>query len=111
MIIAERILQIRSGAGEVPVPVSIHAPLEADRCWECRFEIGWPDGRVARIVRAEDGVQALYLAMQRIALELYGSEHHRTGALRWIEAGQGYGFPMAKAGYDDLIGEDRIAQV
>jgi len=111
MIIAERILQVRRGATDLAVPVSIHAPLEADRCWECRFEIGWPEAHVTKIVRGTDGVQALYLAMQRIALELYGSEHHRTGALRWIEAGQGYGFPMARAGYDDLIGEDRIAQV
>lgn len=56
-------------------------------------------------------MQALYLAMQRIAFEVYGSEQHRAGALRWTEAGQGYGFPMAKAGYGELIGGDRLAQV
>lgn len=111
MIIAVRTLKLHADGHEVIVPVSIHAPVEADRCWECRFEIGWPEARAVRTVRGLDGVQAMYLAMQRIALELYGSKHHQTGALRWDKTGSGYGFPMAKEGYGDLVGEDRISQV
>ena len=102
------------GAGEgaeVSVPILIHAPVEGDRCWECVVEIGWPEGARELTVRGFDGAQALYLAMQRIALELYSSPHHEAGNLRWNEPGSGYGFPMPKAGYEDLVGEDRIAQV
>lgn len=111
MIIARRILKITLQATEVVVPISLHAPVEGDRCWECSFAIGWPEGERTAIVRGFDGVQALYLAMQRIAIELYGSAHHVAGKLSWDEPGRGYGFPMAKAGYEDLVGEDRIAQV
>ncbi|KRA40180.1 DUF6968 family protein [Devosia sp. Root635] len=111
MIVAQRILMLRLQTTEVTVPISLHAPVEGDRCWECTFAIGWPEGERTTIVRGFDGVQALYLAMQRIAVELYGSAHHAAGKLSWGEPGNGFGFPMAKAGYQDLVGEDRIAQV
>ena len=111
MIIANRTLSYRSGASDIAVPVSIHAPVEGDRCWDCRFDINWPNGKVTQIVRGLDGVQALYLAMQRIAIELYGSEYHQAGTLLWQKAGTGYGFPTIKTSYGDLIGEDRIDQV
>lgn len=111
MIIAKRILKLRLQATEVAVPISLQAPVEGDRCWECSFAIGWPEGERTGIVRGFDGFQAIYLAMQRIAVELYGSAHHNAGTLRWGEPSQGYGFPMAKAGYQELVGEDRIAQV
>jgi hypothetical protein len=111
MIIATRTLFITQGPNDIPVPVEIHAPVEGDRCWECHFEIGWPKGRKSLVARGFDSVQALYLAMQRIAFELYASPHHETGKLRWGSPGDGYGFPMAKIGYNDLIGEDRLSQV
>lgn len=111
MIIATRQLTLRSASGALAVPVHLHAPVEGDRCWECRFDILWPEGPRSAIVRGFDGVQALYLAMQRVAAELYGSQHHGVGTLQWGGPGEGYGFPMAKAGYTDLVGDDRIAQV
>jgi hypothetical protein len=111
MIIATRQLLLASDGSEIPVPILIHAPIEGDRCWECVVEIGWPEGQKRITARAFDGVQALYLAMQRIALELYASPHHEAGNLRWDKPGSGYGFPMPKVGYEDLVGEDRIAQV
>jgi hypothetical protein len=111
MIIATRTLSYRNGANDIAIAVSIHAPVEADRCWECRFEIDWPSGKITQIVRGFDGVQALYLTMQRIALELYGSAYHQAGTLLWQKAGTGYGFPAMKSSYGDLIGEDRLDQV
>lgn len=111
MIIANRTLSYRSGASDIAIPINIHAPVEADRCWECRFEIHWPNEKSTKVVRGLDGMQALYLAMQRIAVEVYGSEYHQTGTLRWQKAGSGYGFPIIKASYGDLIGEDRVDQV
>lgn len=111
MVIATRQLVLHLATGDLPIPVHLHAPTEGDRCWECRFEIAWPEGTRAAVVRGLDGVQALYLAMQRVAAELYGSRHHASGALTWGKFGDGYGFPMAKPGYPDLVGEDRISQV
>ena len=110
MIIATRTLMLRQGAEDQPVPVNIHAPVEADRCWECHFAIGWPVEPKSGVARGFDGPQALILAMQRIAVELYGSPHHAAGALRWGDAGAGYGFPMPKSGRGDLVGEDRLTQ-
>ena len=49
--------------------------------------------------------------MQAIAIRLYSSPYHASGELEWDKPGDGYGFPMPKPGYPDLIGEDRIAQV
>jgi hypothetical protein len=97
--------------GDVSVPIHIHAPIEADRCWECSYSIGWPEGDRMGVGRGFDSVQAAYLTMQRIAVELYGSPYHASGTLRWGKPGEGYGFPMPKPGYEDLIGEDRIAQI
>ena len=111
MIIATRQLLLAQGESEVPVPIHLHAPVEGDRCWDCSIEVGWPEGTRQLKVSAFDGVQALYLALQRIALELYSSPHHAAGNLRWDKPGSGYGFPMPKAGYEDLVGEDRLAQV
>jgi hypothetical protein len=48
--------------------------------------------------------------MQRAAVEIYGSPHHAADDLRWGKPGDGYGLPMPKAGREDLVGEDRIAQ-
>ena len=111
MIIASRQLSLVWNDTEVDVPVHLYAPREGDRCWVCRFVIGWPDAPQEVEVSAFDGVQALYLAMQRIALELYVSPAHKSGNLRWGKKGDGYGFPMAVSGYDDLIGFDRESQV
>lgn len=111
MIIATRHLLLSSEGADASIPIHIHAPVEGDRCWECAVEIDWPEGPREVKARGFDGVQALYLALQRIALELYSSPHHAAGNLRWDKPGSGYGFPMPKVGYEDLIGEDRVAQV
>jgi len=110
-IIASRILTLQIGASEHPVPINIFAPVEGGGHWECRFEIGWPEGSKQSRSRGYDGVQAVYIAMQTIAVHLYASPHHAAGNLRWDKQGSGYGFPMPKVGYEDLIGEDRVSQV
>lgn len=111
MTFVSRVLTVATPAGTRDVPVDIFGPTEGDRCWECNFSIGWPEGGRRGVVRGYDSVQALYLAMQRVAVELYGSTYHAEGKLCWDKPGDGYGFPMPKVGYEDLIGEDRIAQV
>ena len=111
MIFASRQLLLVRNQTEIEVPVHIYAPYEGDRCWVCRFVIGWPEAPRDLEVNAFDSVQALYLAMQRIALELYVNPHHKSGNLRWGKKGDGYGFPMPVSGYDDLVGFDRESQV
>ena len=106
-----RTLTATMSEGDVPVPITLHAPIQGDGFWECQFEIGWPEGTKSSRARGFDSVQATYLAMQAIAVHLYASPYHAEGKLRWGEPGTGYGFPMPKVGYKDLIGEDRIAQV
>lgn len=111
MIIATRILTLREPGFDHAVPVNILAPVEGDGYWECRFEIGWPEGTKRSRARGFDGIQAMYSAMQAIAVYLYASHHHAAGKLLWDRPRSGYGFPMPKVGYDTLVGEDRIAQV
>lgn len=106
-----RLLAATTPSGNKDVPIEIQPPTQGDQCWECRYAIGWPEGEQRGIARGYDSMQAIYLAMQRIALKLYGSSYHAAGALVWDKPGNGYGFPMPKSGYEDLVGEDRIAQV
>ena len=111
MAFATRTLTIVQAERRTPVPVIIHQPQQHPRHWECAFEIGWPDGAVTSNAKGFDGMQAVYLAMQAIAIRLYASPYHAAGELDWDKPGDGYGFPMPKPGYPDLIGEDRISQV
>jgi hypothetical protein len=107
MEIAARVLTLRNDGGDVEVPVCMFAPEPGDRCWNCRFEIGWPDRSLKQHVAGEDAFQALELALKMIGALIYASEYHETGRLMWLEPGQGYGFPVTKSIRDLLIGQDR----
>lgn len=106
-----RTLYITVGTRTDEVPIRLHHPTEGDGYWECRFEIAWPEGVKYSRARGFDGIQAAYMAMQNIAVQLYASHYHARGELHWGQPGTGYGFPMPVVGYDTLIGEDRVAQV
>jgi hypothetical protein len=106
-----RHLTAATDKGEVAIIVNIKHPVQGDGFWECAFEIGWPEGSRQSRARGYDSIQAMYLAMQNIAVHLYASHYHSAGKLRWGKSGEGYGFPMPVVGYDSLVGEDRIAQV
>jgi hypothetical protein len=73
----------------------------------CRFEIGWPDGVVARHVEGVDAIQAVELALKAIGAEVYASPYHRAGTLVWELPGGGYGFPVARNLRDLLVGDDK----
>lgn len=106
-----RMLTATTPDGDVEFAVTLHAPTQGDGFWECKFEIQWPEGIKQSRARGFDSLQAIYLAMQNVAVHLYASHYHAEGKLRWGKPGTGYGFPMPKPGYEDLIGEDRISQV
>jgi hypothetical protein len=107
MIIATRHLLLREKGRTNDIPVGIHAPEKAKVDWICRFEIGWPEGKVERWGTGVDAVQALLFAMQMIGAEVYARSEHKSGRLEWLEAGGGYGFPVPGNIRALLVGDDR----
>jgi hypothetical protein len=106
MIIAERSIRLKAPNGEAIIPVKIHQPVPRKRAWSCSFEIGWPEGVDTSHAMGADAVQALKLAMEKIAVQLYASRYHKAGALTWAEGG-GYGFPLPSAARELAIGDDK----
>ena len=109
MVIATRVLVLRGESGDVEVPIRIFAPeYEGEfHRWACRYEVQWPDGIFSSEAYGEDGVQAIELAFQKIGIELYVSDEHKSGRLGWGAPGNGYGFPVAKTVRDLLVGYDK----
>ena len=107
MLVGTRVLQLTTDTGVVEVSVRIFQPVEDGSAWGCRYEIAWPGGARQSAAWGADALQALHLAMQKIASELYASDHHRDGRLTWPGQGAGYGFPMPKSGRDLLVGYDK----
>jgi hypothetical protein len=107
MIIGSRTLHVQTPDGSKPVEVRVYLPRQTDAGWECAFAIGWPEKTLESAAIGDDGLHALNLAQQKIAVALYMSKHHASGALSWQPQWVGYGFPMPKNGRDLLIGHDQ----
>jgi hypothetical protein len=107
MIILSRKLTLMGAGGELDVPIRIHLPIDKQGHWECEYEIGWPEASKRSKAGGIDSVQALMSAMQRIGSELYASDAHHSGNLRWERPGGGYGFPLHSAVQDLYEGDDR----
>lgn len=54
-----------------------------------------------------DSVQARVLAINSIGNDLYFSDYHKTGRLKWEKPNSGYGFPVTKNARDLLVGYDK----
>jgi hypothetical protein len=106
-MIGSRTLTVELPEGEREVLITIETPAEDRGAWICRYRIEWPEGRRESYGAGFDALQAIYLAMTKIGTELYTSEHHERGALRWDKPGSGYGFPVTPVMRDLLIGEDK----
>ena len=111
MLIATRVLKLRSGGKDTAFEVRVYSPKQAQGSWACRYEIDWPEGRHEMEAHGVDSVQALLIALQLIGVTLYASAHHRSGSLFFEEPGQGYGFPVPNNTRDMLIGEDKRSGV
>ncbi len=107
MIIAERVLKLQTSSGERDVVIALDAPRESNHSWQCDYTIRWPDRTWSSFGAGTDAFQALILAVQKIATELYFSEEHKAGSLSWTADWSGYGFPMPGAGRDLMVGNDR----
>jgi hypothetical protein len=105
VVIAQRRLIIADPSGDIEVPVRLFQPEEDDRMWICRYEIDWPNRRRSYFAAGADGMQALTLAIRIIGVEIYTSEYHESGTLRWFEQGRGYGFPVGDRACDLIIGD------
>ncbi len=106
-VIASRTLKIRRATGDIDVPIRVFM-LEPDAgSWKCQFEIGWPDQPKLAWSGGIDPMQALYLTLVHIGVDLYTSPYHEAGELMWDEPGEGYGFPVVASMRHLLVGMDR----
>jgi len=106
--IATRTLTWREGDKDVPVEIRIYEPeKESESAWDCRFEIAWPDRLKQTTIYGVDAVQALVLALQMVAVEIYVSDYHKSGNLHFEKPGAGYGFPTNPSIRDLLEGDDK----
>jgi hypothetical protein len=101
-----RILTYASESGDIPVPITIDTPRQGERDWSCTYEIGWPDETRRHTMYGIDAMQAMLIALKIIGAEIYTSDLHRSDRLRWLEAGDGYGYPVPKGLRDLLVGSD-----
>ena len=108
MIIVSHRLFLSVGDGEVEIDIHIHQPVIGHRCWTCRYETHWPEGRQTRDAVGHDALQALTLALEMIGADIYSSTYHREGRLRAYEKELGYGFPVASSLRHLLVGVDAI---
>lgn len=106
MPFAVRQLAIIENGVRHDVAVRVFPPQPDDRSWACRYEIDWPHRPRVGAGYGIDGVQALVIAMQKIAIELYTSSYHKAGTLLFDKPGNGYGFPIMKNARDMLVGDD-----
>lgn len=107
MIIAYRKLRLRNGKGESEIAISVFAPqFHKHGVWECRYDVGWPEGLRSYAGWGVDSVQALLITLSMIGAELYSSSYHASGNLFWGKPGNGYGFPVAPTLRDLLQGDD-----
>ncbi|MDR4305447.1 hypothetical protein IHQ68_02265 [Chelatococcus sambhunathii] len=108
MLIGTRTLHVVRGESTVAMDVRVYVPEPTDGgAWSCRYEIDWPERARSFHSCGVDAFQALELALKMVGSELYASEHHKFGRLSWLQPGAGYGFPVAPAFRDCLIGEDK----
>ena len=78
---------------KVTVLIGQPQPVDDGRTYFCPYQIvGMGQGRVRRAGGA-DSVQALYLALQRIATDLYTSDEHRDGRLT-LDGMRNLGLPV-----------------
>ena len=106
MEIAYRRLVVSAPGGDIDVPIRLFQPEDDNGMWVCRYEIGWPDRKRSYFGAGVDAVQALVHALLAIGAEIYASDYHKSGALRWYEPDRGYGFLLGNSLRDLLVGDD-----
>jgi hypothetical protein len=80
-VVAQRRLELRE---TLEVIVRVARPVADDRAFRCDFEIVWPDRTCVSHAFGEDEMQALFLALQGIHVELLASPEGKRGELTWL---------------------------
>ena len=83
MIVANRELKLYQGRNDIGVRVRIFAPEQDGGAWSTKYEIDWPDGTRTGAAKGFDSVQSLLIAFNMIGAEIYASDYHKSGKLRW----------------------------
>jgi hypothetical protein len=108
MLVATRHLTL-GGAPHIDIPIRLFSPEKGEPGgWFCRYEIGWPHEPYMSEGWGVDAMQAVTLTLQKIGVDLYFSEYHKSGKLMWEAPGRGYGFPVPHNARDLLIGDDAV---
>jgi hypothetical protein len=108
MAVLERLLTYASPEGDVEVRISVDHPQKGEVDWSCAYRIDWPGEARLGFGYGIGSAQAMLLALRAIGTDLYTSDYHRSGRLRWEKPGRGYGFPVPRTIRDLLIGEDAV---
>lgn len=108
MIIATRTLTVRVGRQDRPVAIHLFKPEQISaNSWDCRYEIGWPEGAISSFASGNDALAAIFAAIEKIGMEIHMSRYHHERSMWWLKPWEGYGFPMPKGARDELIGDDQ----
>ena len=108
MLIATRVITLIQNLDKIPVEVRLFAPTKEEADWICRYEIDWPYAQRASFAAGLDSMQAVYLAQQKIGIDIYMSHYHAEGSIYWQTPKSGYGFPVPRNGRVFLVGEDKM---
>ena len=109
-IIATRTLEGVFDSVRAAVDVKVFLPAQTlpHDDWECRIEIDWPMGTRHITVGGVDAAQALILALQMTATNLYLRRPANCTSLTWLGSDEGLGFPLPPNLRDLARGEDRL---
>jgi hypothetical protein len=92
-IIAQRVYVI-AGSPEIEVRVDLHRPIPDGNDYRCDYAIAWPENPRRGYAIGVDSLQALYLGLQKIAIDLDASEPARSGRLTWLGDARNFGLPF-----------------
>ena len=106
MLIATRKLAVRLEGRDAALEIRLFEPVSDEGASSCSYEIDWPDGTKKGRAVGVDGIQAIFVALQKIGIVLYTSKYHKDSQLAWPAAGSGYGFPVPTNARDLLVGKD-----
>ena len=108
MIIATRTLVVREDGQDKPVQIRLLQPEQVGvHSWDCRYEIDWPNHKISSFAGGNDGLAAIFAAIEKIGMEVYMSRYHHERTMWWLKPWEGYGLPLPKGARDDLIGDDQ----
>jgi hypothetical protein len=92
-IIAQRLLKTLTTA-TAEVTISIERPFPNGQDFKCRYTIEWPEHTQHGNSMGIDAIQALILALQRLAVEINFSDYAKNKHLVWLEPEGGFGLPL-----------------